>query len=92
MGLELVLPVNPALLRTPTTERTALLHRPPPRQEPSVLTEVSAMVPTAALALHRVERVLGQHRMIALSVLLARTSSTGVALALMETVSAPVLV
>lgn len=91
-GLELALPVNPALLRTPTTERTVLPHRPPRRQEPSVLTEVSAMVPAAALALHRVERVLGQHRTIALSVLLARTSSTAVALALMETVSAPVLV
>lgn len=91
-GPELALPANPVSLRTPTTERNALPHRPLRRQEPSVPTEASAMVPTATLALRRAQRVPGQHRTIALSVLLARTSSTGVALALMETVSAPVLV
>lgn len=91
-GPELALPANLVLLRTPTTERNALPHRPPRRQEPSVLTEASATGPLATLALRRVKRVPGQHRTIALSVLLARTSSTGAALALMETVSAPVLV
>ena len=92
MGRELVLPANPVLLRTPTTEHNASLQKVLRRTEPSVLLEVSATVPTATVALRRAPRVLDQHRTIALSVLLARSSSTGAALALMEMAFAPVLV
>ena len=60
--------------------------------EPSALSELSAMVPIATVAPHNVLRVLGQHRPIALSVLLARSNSTGAALALMEMAFALVLV
>jgi len=92
MGRELALPANPVLLRTPTTERNASLQRVPHRTEPSALSEVSATAPIATVALRRAPRVLDQHRTIALSVLLARSSSTEAALALMEMAFAPVLV
>jgi hypothetical protein len=92
MGQELALPANPVLLRTPTTDRNALPQRVPHRTEPPALWELSAMVPIATVVLHRVLRVLDQHRTIAKSVLLARSSSMGVALALMEMAFAPVLV
>jgi len=92
MGREPALPANPVLLRTPTTERNASLQRAPHRTEPSALSELSATVPIATVALRHVPRVLDQHRTIALSALLARSSSTGAVLALMEMVFAPVLV
>jgi len=92
MGRELALPANPILLWTPTTEHNVSLQRLPHRTEPSALSEPLAMVPIATVALHRVLRVLDRHRTIASSVLPARTSSTGPALALMEMAFAPVLV
>lgn len=92
MGRELALPAKPVLHRTPTTERNASLQRVPHRTEPSALSELSATVPIATVALRRAPRVLDQHRTIALSVLLARSSSTGAALALTEMAFAPVLV
>jgi hypothetical protein len=87
----LALPANPASLRTPTIERNAS-HQTPSRQPgPRAPTEVSATVPLAAFALRPAKHVLEQLRTTVLSVLLARTSSTEAALALMEMAFVPVL-
>jgi len=88
----LALPANPVLPRTPTTDRNASPRSPPRRPELHAPTEVSVAVPLVTVALRRVKRVLDRHRTIVLSVVLAHTSSTGAALALMEMAFAPVLV
>lgn len=92
MEQELALLVNPVLLRMPTTERNVLPRVPSRRLEPRVPPKVSALVPTAALALHHVQRVQDRHQTPALPALLPYTCSTEAVSALMETAFALVLV
>ena len=87
----LALLVKPVLLRTPTIERNASDQAPSPQPEPRAPMEVSATVPLAVFVLPLARPVQERLPTIVLSALLARTSSTEAALALMEMAFAPVL-
>jgi len=74
------------------TDRDASLQRPQHLLELCAQMKLLATVLIATVALRLVQRVLDRRRTTVFSVLLARTSSTGIALALMEMAFAPVLV
>jgi len=92
MEQRFALPVSPVSPRTPTTDRNVSLQRLQHPLELCAQIKLLATVLIATVALRLVQRVLDRRRTTVFSVLLAHTSSTGIALALMEMAFAPVLV